>query len=371
MWSCSCAQISNNIAKISLILSPYYGGVFDWNQALIRRDELEARAQDPGLWDDPAEAQKLLRERETLIQAMDAVSEIESELGSTYELAELAETENDEDMLGEAARVLSELSQRAGQAQIEALLDSELDGNDCYLAINAGAGGTESQDWAQMLRRMYWRWAEKSNKKIEELEEHIGDEAGIKSTTLLIKGQNAYGWLKSEEGVHRLVRLSPFDSSNRRHTSFASVRVTPVIDDSIEVEINEKDVRVDTYRASGAGGQHVNKTDSAVRLTHEPTGIVVQCQNQRSQHRNRETAWGMLRARLYELQLEEKNAAARAAEEARGEISFGSQIRSYVLQPYQMVKDLRSQAETSDTQAVLDGDIDLFLTASLAQGLEV
>jgi peptide chain release factor 2 len=244
-----------------------------------------------------------------------------------------------------------------------------VDGNDCYIEINAGAGGTESQDWASMLRRMYVRWANARGFKIEELDEHQGETAGIKSATMLIKGDSAYGWLKSESGVHRLVRISPYDSNARRHTSFASVSVSPVIDDTIEVDIQDKDVRTDTYRASGAGGQHINKTDSAVRLTHAPTGIVVAVQAERSQHKNRALAWEMLRARIYEMELKKREAAAQAQADAKTEIGWGRQIRSYVLQPYQMVKDLRTGVETSDTQGVLDGDIDAFLSASLAHKL--
>ncbi|MGB1007366.1 MAG: peptide chain release factor 2, partial [Thalassobaculaceae bacterium] len=253
--------------------------------------------------------------------------------------------------------------------QIESLLSGEADSNDCFLEIHAGAGGTEAQDWAEMMSRMYMRWSEAHGYKVEWIEESAGEEAGIKSATLKVTGHNAYGWLKTESGIHRLVRISPYDSAARRHTSFSSVWVFPVIDDSIEIEIEEKDLRVDTYRASGAGGQHVNRTDSAVRITHEPTGIVVQCQNDRSQHRNRATAMGMLKARLYELELRRREEAAAATEASKSEIGWGHQLRSYVLQPYQMVKDLRTNVETSDTQGVLDGDLDPFLEAALAQRL--
>lgn len=300
---------------------------------------------------------------------MEAIRSLEQDLSDANELYELASMEDDQETQDEVVELLNSAVDRAERAELEALLSGEADGNDCYVEIHAGAGGTESQDWAGMLRRMYVRWANAHDMKLDEVEEHSGDEAGIKSATLQIKGENAYGWLKSESGVHRLVRISPFDSNARRHTSFASVWVYPVIDDSIEVEIDEKDVRTDTYRSSGAGGQHVNKTDSAVRLTHEPTGIVVACQNGRSQHQNRATAWDMLRARLYELELQKQQEAADALQSTKSEIGWGHQIRSYVLQPYQMVKDLRTNVETSDTQGVLDGDLDQFLAASLSHSL--
>lgn len=307
-----------------------------------------------------------MRERNTLDQQMTTVREIEAELGETLELAELADMEGDEALFDDAVAVLKALKERAGRAELEALLSGEADSNDCYVEIHPGAGGTEAQDWAAMLTRMYTRWANASGYKVEVIEEQAGEEAGLKSATLLIKGENAYGWLKTEAGVHRLVRISPYDSSGRRHTSFASVWAYPLIDDTIEIEILDKDVRTDTFRASGAGGQHVNKTDSAIRLTHEPTGIVVQCQADRSQHKNRETAWNMLRARLYELELQKREAAAQAEADAKTDIGWGHQIRSYVLQPYQMVKDLRTNVETSDTQGVLDGDLDAFMAAALA-----
>ena len=305
-----------------------------------------------------------MRERQRLSDGIETVETLETELADNAELAELAE--GDEDMLADIVAALEKAAKRAARAELEALLSGEADGNDTYLQINAGEGGTESQDWASMLRRMYVRWAEQRGFKVEELDEREGEEAGIKSATLLIKGENAYGWLKSEQGVHRLVRISPFDSSARRHTSFASVGLSPVIDDTIEIEINPSDVRTDTYRASGAGGQHVNKTDSAVRLTHDPTGIVVACQNSRSQHQNREEAWRILRSKLYELELQKRREATEAAHQDKSAIGFGHQIRSYVLQPYQMVKDLRTEVETSDTGGVLDGDIDRFLSAALA-----
>ena len=291
---------------------------------------------------------------------------MEQSLRDLSDLAELAEAENDDAVMADVETQLSELQTKVKHGELEALLCGEVDANDTFLEVHSGSGGTEAQDWAEMLLRMYARWAEAHKYKVEYVEETEGDVAGIKSATLKICGHNAYGWLKSESGVHRLVRLSPFDSNARRHTSFASVGVYPVVDDEIEIEINEADCRVDTYRASGAGGQHINKTDSAVRITHLPTGIVVQCQNQRSQFQNRDAAWKMLKARLYELELKKREDAAEAERSTQGDNGWGYQIRSYVLQPYKMVKDLRTQVETSDTKAVLDGDIDLFLAASLA-----
>lgn len=288
-------------------------------------------------------------------------------LQENLELAELAEQENDEEILNEVETRLTELREQTRRGELEALLSGEVDANDAFLEVHAGSGGTEAQDWAEMLLRMYVRWAEAHKYKVEYIEETEGDVAGIKSVTLRINGHNAYGWLKSETGVHRLVRISPFDSGARRHTSFASIGVYPVLDDKISIEINEADCRVDTYRASGAGGQHINKTDSAVRITHIPTGIVVQCQNQRSQFQNRESAWNMLKARLYEQEMQKREAQAQDMRDAQTDIGWGHQIRSYVLQPYKLIKDLRTNVETSDTKAVLDGDIDLFLAASLAQ----
>lgn len=292
--------------------------------------------------------------------------DMEQSLRDLSDLAELAEAENDDAVMADVETQLSELRAKVKHGELEALLCGEVDANDTFLEVHSGSGGTEAQDWAEMLLRMYARWAEAHKYKVEYVEETEGDVAGIKSATLKICGHNAYGWLKSESGVHRLVRISPFDSNARRHTSFASVGVYPVVDDEIEIEINEADCRVDTYRASGAGGQHINKTDSAVRITHLPTGIVVQCQNQRSQFQNRDAAWKMLKARLYELELKKREDAAEAERSTQGDNGWGYQIRSYVLQPYKMVKDLRTQVETSDTKAVLDGDIDLFLAASLA-----
>ena len=308
-----------------------------------------------------------MRERTKLADSIGAVQALSRERQDALDYAELAELEGDQGSLEEAAQTLKALKERAGRAELEALLSGEADGNDAYVEINSGAGGTESADWALMLTRMYTRWATAHGMNVDVLEETAGETAGLKSATLQVKGLNAYGWLKTEAGVHRLVRISPFDSNARRHTSFASVWVYPVVDETITIEINPADVRTDTYRASGAGGQHINKTDSAVRLTHIPTGIAVACQTQRSQHQNRESAWNMLRARLYEAELQRREAARAELEDAKTDIGWGHQIRSYVLQPYQMVKDLRTEVETSDTQAVLDGDLDPFMAASLSQ----
>jgi len=308
----------------------------------------------------------MMRERGRLETAMEQVANLETDTADALELVEMAEAENDTDVLEEATKLLISLKKQAGQAETEALLSGEADGLNAFVEIHPGAGGTEAQDWAQMLLRMYVRWANAHGMKVEILEEQSGDEAGLKSATILIKGPNAFGWLKTESGVHRLVRISPFDSSARRHTSFASAWVYPEIDDTIEIEINESDCRVDTYRASGAGGQHINKTDSAVRITHEPSGIVVQCQNDRSQHKNRARAWDMLRARLYEAEMQKRAEEAQETADNKSEIGWGRQIRSYVLQPYQMIKDLRTGVETSDVNGVLDGDLDQFMAASLA-----
>jgi peptide chain release factor 2 len=308
-----------------------------------------------------------LRERNRLDQAIGSCRRIEHELDEALELAELGEAEGEETVVAEAAATLAGLRAEAAKRELESLLSGEADGNDCYLEVHAGAGGTEAQDWAEMLLRMYVRWAEAHDYKAEWLEESGGEEAGIKSATVKIVGANAYGWLKTESGVHRLVRISPFDANARRHTSFASVWVYPVVDDKIEIAINDKDLRIDTYRSSGAGGQHVNKTDSAVRITHMPSGIVVQCQSERSQHQNRARAFAMLRARLYEQELEKREAQTDAMNAGKSEIGWGHQIRSYVLQPYQMVKDLRTGVETGNAGAVLDGDLDRFLGAALAQ----
>ncbi len=297
---------------------------------------------------------------------MGNLRDAETSLQDLVDLIDLAEAEKDDAVISDIETQLTELQTQLKHSELEALLSGEVDANDTYLEVHSGSGGTEAQDWAEMLLRMYSRWAEAHKYKVEFVEETEGDVAGIKSATIKICGHNAYGWLKSESGVHRLVRISPFDSNARRHTSFASVGVYPVVDDEIEIEINEADCRVDTYRASGAGGQHINKTDSAVRITHIPTGIVVQCQNQRSQFQNRDAAWKMLKARLYEIELKKREDAAEAERDSQGDNGWGYQIRSYVLQPYKMVKDLRTQAETSDCKAVLDGDIDMFLAASLA-----
>jgi peptide chain release factor 2 len=308
-----------------------------------------------------------MRERNLLAAGVKEVEEMERELADCLDLIELGDAEGDEDVVADAEATLDKLRERAAKAELETLLSGEADSNDCYLEVHAGAGGTEAQDWAEMLLRMYSRWCEQHNYKVEWMEESPGEEAGIKSATIKVSGHNAYGWLKTESGVHRLVRISPYDSNARRHTSFSSAWVYPVVDDTIEVEILDKDLRIDTYRASGAGGQHVNKTDSAIRITHLPTGIVVQCQNDRSQHKNRAQAFSMLKARLYEAELQKREEAAQAEHDAKTDIGWGHQIRSYVLQPYQMVKDLRTEVETSNTQAVLDGDLDQFMAAALAQ----
>ncbi|KTW17718.1 peptide chain release factor 2 [Sphingomonas sanguinis] len=339
----------------------------DWDRALRRLDELNARVEDQALWNDPKQAQAVMRERRRLDEAITATRAIENELSGTVELIELAEMEGDEELEKEAVTSLGELAKRAEADKVKALLAGEADANDTYLEINAGAGGTESQDWAGMLQRMYTRWAERRGMKVELIDYHAGEQAGIKSATLLVKGENAYGYAKVESGVHRLVRISPYDSAARRHTSFSSVWVYPVIDDNIEVEINESELRIDTYRASGAGGQHINTTDSAVRITHLPTGIVVQCQNQRSQHKNKAEAYNQLRARLYERELAEREAAANAQNATKTDIGWGHQIRSYVLQPYQLVKDLRTGVTSTAPGDVLDGDLDAFMAAALSQ----
>ena len=311
-----------------------------------------------------------MRERSILEDSFNRIKSLISDLSENLEIVELSESEGDQDLLEAAVTALEGIRRSSQKYELDALLSGEVDGNDCYLEIHPGAGGTEAQDWAEMVERMYLRWANSRGMKTEIIEEQSGDEAGIKSATIKVCGQNAYGWLKNESGVHRLVRISPFDSGNRRHTSFASVWVYPEIDDTIDIDLNESDCRVDTYRASGAGGQHINKTDSAVRITHEPTGIVVQCQNDRSQHKNRSTAWDMLRSRLYEDEMQRREAEAQASADNRSEIGWGHQIRSYVLQPYQMVKDLRTSVETSNTSAVLDGDLDQFMSAALSINMD-
>ncbi len=318
------------------------------------------------MWSDPAVAQSVMRERQLLDKRITSYRALEQQLDDATTLIELGEAEGDQDSIKEGESSLRELREQAQKQEVEALLSGEADANDTFLEIHAGAGGTESQDWASMLARMYMRWAEKRGYKVRLMEESPGEEAGLKSATIEIKGENAYGWLKTESGVHRLVRISPFDSNARRHTSFASAWVYPVIDDSIDIEINESDCRIDTYRASGAGGQHVNTTDSAVRITHIPSGIVVACQQERSQHKNRASAWAMLRARLYEEELRKREEQANAEAAAKTDIGWGHQIRSYVLQPYQMVKDTRTGVESTDPDAVLDGDIDMFIEAALA-----
>jgi peptide chain release factor 2 len=338
----------------------------DWERALRRLEELDARVQDPSLWDDPKQAQAITREQKQLENAIGTVNEISSEMADAIEFVELGEMEGDDTVIAEGLESLEKLAARADADKVQALLSGEADGNDTYLEIHAGAGGTESQDWAEMLLRMYARWAERRGFKVETVEYQAGEQAGIKSATLLIKGENAYGYAKTESGVHRLVRISPYDSSARRHTSFSSVWVYPVIDDDIDIEINEGDLRIDTYRASGAGGQHVNTTDSAVRITHIPTGIVVASQNDRSQHKNRATAMSMLKARLYEREMAEREAAAAGEYQEKTDIGWGHQIRSYVLQPYQMVKDLRTGVTSSAPDDVLDGKIDDYIAAALA-----
>lgn len=339
----------------------------DWDRALKRLEELNAKVEDQALWNDPKAAQDVMRERRRLDDAINATRAIERERDDTVELLEMAEAEGDEALADEAVLSLGDLAERAEKDKVAALLAGEADANDTYIEINAGAGGTESQDWAEMLQRMYTRWGERHRMKVELVDYHAGEQAGIKSATLLIKGENAYGYAKTESGVHRLVRISPYDSNARRHTSFSSVWVYPVVDDDIDIEVNEGDLRIDTYRASGAGGQHVNTTDSAVRITHLPTGIVVACQNQRSQHKNRAEAMKQLKARLYEAELQRREAEASAVNATKTEIGWGHQIRSYVLQPYQLVKDLRTGVTSTAPGDVLDGDLDRFMAAALSQ----
>ncbi|WP_148301497.1 peptide chain release factor 2 [Asaia prunellae] len=339
----------------------------DWDAAQTRLAELNHRVEDPDLWNDADAAQKLMRERTLLATQIEGVEKIERDTADMLELVELAEEEQDQDTVAEAVATLRKLAEQANARQIESLLSGEADSNDCYIEVNAGAGGTEAQDWAEMILRMYTRWAEQRGYKVTMMETSEGEQAGIKSATLLVTGANAYGWLKTEAGVHRLVRISPFDAAARRQTSFASVWVYPVVDDTIEIEVNDSDLKVDTFRASGAGGQHVNKTDSAIRITHIPTGIVVACQTDRSQHRNRATAMQMLKARMYEAELQKREAAAAQTEAAKTDIGWGHQIRSYVLAPYQLVKDLRTGVEKGNPDAVLDGALDDFMSAALAQ----
>ncbi|MEP3246045.1 MAG: peptide chain release factor 2 [Sneathiella sp.] len=339
----------------------------DWDNATRRLDELNSLVEDPDLWNNASKAQSLMRERTSLDTAINAYKRISQDLEDTVELIELSEMEDDEETLKEASDALKELAVEVDKRRLESMLSGEVDGNDCYLEIHAGAGGTESQDWTQILLRMYMRWADQHGCKVKTLEESAGEEAGLKSVTIEISGDNAYGWLKTESGVHRLVRISPFDSNARRHTSFSSVGVFPVIEDDIDIEIEEKDLRIDTYRASGAGGQHVNRTESAIRITHIPTNVVVQCQNDRSQHKNKAAAMKMLKSRLYELELQKREEAAMEARGQQTDIGWGHQIRSYVLHPYQMVKDLRTGVEKGNAQGVLDGDLDDYLAAALSQ----
>ncbi|MBO7350535.1 MAG: peptide chain release factor 2 [Acetobacter sp.] len=360
--SAESEALYEQIRKSVLLLRRY----LNWDVAEDRLAELNSRIEEPDFWNDVECAQKVMRERTVLASQIEGVLALEAEVRDVSELITLAESEGDAVLIAEGVAILRGLADEASRREIESLLSGEADSNDCYLEINAGAGGTEAQDWAEMLLRMYMRWAEKHHYKVTFIESSEGEQAGLKSVTILISGVNAYGWLKTEAGVHRLVRISPFDAAARRQTSFASVWVYPVIDDSIEIEINDSDLKVDTFRASGAGGQHVNKTDSAVRITHIPTGIVVACQTDRSQHRNRATAMQMLRARLYEVELQKREAANAVAEAAKTDIGWGHQIRSYVLTPYQMVKDLRTEVETSNPDAVLDGDLDSFMAAALA-----
>jgi peptide chain release factor 2 len=322
--------------------------------------------EDPSLWDNAEAAQKLMRERNRLLSGIEGLKKLESEVADAAGLIELAEAEGEATIVSESISALRALADEAKRQEILSLLSGEADGNDCYMEINAGAGGTEAQDWAEMLLRMYTRWAEQHGYKVDMLEASEGEQAGFKSVTLQVTGPNAYGWLKTESGVHRLVRISPFDAAARRQTSFASVWVYPVVDDSIEIDIRDADLKVDTFRASGAGGQHVNKTESAIRITHMPTGIIVACQTDRSQHRNRATAMAMLKAKLYEAELQKREAASAVTEAGKTDIGWGHQIRSYVLAPYQMVKDLRTGLEKGTPDAVLDGDIDDFMAAALA-----
>ncbi len=334
-------------------------------------NDLNLAAEDPDIWTDPEKAQIIMKERTRLDGQISKINNLEGSLLDNVELIAMGEEEGDESIILDAEKSISKIHADVLKYQLESLLSGEADMNDAYLEVNSGAGGTEAQDWAQILLRMYTRWAERRGFKVQLLEQSDGEEAGIKSATIRIGGERAYGWLKTESGVHRLVRISPFDSNARRHTSFASVGVTPVVDDNIAIEILDKDLKVDTYRSSGAGGQHVNTTDSAIRITHIPTGVIVTCQNGRSQHQNRADAMSMLKARLYEFELRKREEVANAAQSQKTDIGWGHQIRSYVLQPYQMIKDLRTGTENTNAQAVLDGDIDLFLESSLSHRLGI
>ncbi len=361
------AETLNSIASIEKSIR-LVGQRMNWDTAKYRLEEFNARVEDPTLWNDPEAAQTLMRDRQVLVDKISNYQALERDLRDNIELIAMGEAESDAGIVADAEAALKALRDKAAAKEIEALLDGEADANDTFLEINSGAGGTESCDWASMLARMYVRWAEKKGYKVELQAESAGEEAGIKSAAYKITGHNAYGWLKSESGVHRLVRISPYDSAARRHTSFSSVWVYPVVDDNIEIEVQDKDIRIDTYRSSGAGGQHVNTTDSAVRITHLPTGIVT-TSSEKSQHQNRDVAMKALKSRLYQMELDKRNAAINEAHEAKGDAGWGNQIRSYVLQPYQMVKDLRTSHETSDTQGVLDGDLDGFMAATLAQDM--
>ena len=361
------AETLNTIAAIEKSIR-LVGQRMNWETAKYRLEEFNARVEDPTLWNDAEAAQMLMRDRQVLVDKISNYEALERDLRDNVELIEMGEAEGDTGIVTDAEAALKALRRKSAAKEIEALLDGEADANDTFLEINSGAGGTESCDWASMLARMYVRWAEKKGYKVELQAESAGEEAGIKSAAYKITGHNAYGWLKSESGVHRLVRISPYDSAARRHTSFSSVWVYPVVDDNIEIEVQDKDIRIDTYRSSGAGGQHVNTTDSAVRITHLPTGIVT-TSSEKSQHQNRDVAMKALKSRLYQMELDRRNAAINEAHEAKGDAGWGNQIRSYVLQPYQMVKDLRTSHETSDTQGVLDGDLDGFMAATLAQDM--
>lgn len=361
------AEITNIVESIKKSLK-LLAQRLDYETSPYRLEEFNAMIEDPSLWDDQERAQKLMRERQLLIDALSTYEGIKQDLSDNLEMIELGEMEGDTQVVSEALAALKDLGLAATEKELEALLDGEADSNDTFLEINSGAGGTESCDWAAILARMYIRWAEKKGYTVELQSETAGEEAGIKSVAYKITGHNAYGWLKSESGVHRLVRISPFDSAAKRHTSFSSVWVYPVVDDNIDIEVNAVDIRIDTYRSSGAGGQHVNTTDSAVRITHLPTGIVV-TSSEKSQHQNRDIAMKALKSRLYQIELDRRNAAINEAHENKGDAGWGNQIRSYVLQPYQMVKDLRTTFETSDTKGVLDGDLDGLMAATLAMNL--
>ena len=358
------AEMTNVVNAIGKSLE-LLGQRLDFETAPYRLEEFNALIEDPALWDDQDRAQKLMRNRQLLIDSLAVYEGIKLELSDNLEMIELAELENDSGVIRDSENALKNLKKTAAKKELEALLGGEADSNDTFLEINSGAGGTESCDWALMLARMYIRWAEKKGYKVELQSETAGEEVGIKSASYKIIGHNAYGWLKSESGVHRLVRISPFDAAAKRHTSFSSVWVYPVVDDNIDIEVQSKDIRIDTYRSSGAGGQHVNTTDSAVRITHIPTGIVV-TSSEKSQHQNREIAMKALKSRLYQIELDRRNAAVNEAHENKGDAGWGNQIRSYVLHPYQMVKDLRTSYETSDTKGVLDGDLDSLMAATLA-----